>query len=85
MRVISRNSTLGLRLSRVRNLALMAAMLAASGLILAQAPRPDVASPPKLVLHDRWQIQSSCQVSEKGDAVSTSSFQPKNWYAAIVP
>jgi len=63
----------------------MAAMLAASGLILAQAPRPDVASPSKLVLHDRWQIQSSCQVSEKGDAVSTSSFQPKNWYAAIVP
>jgi exo-1,4-beta-D-glucosaminidase len=41
--------------------------------------------PAKLFLRKGWTIQSSAQITEKGDAISGSKFQPKNWYAASVP
>jgi exo-1,4-beta-D-glucosaminidase len=37
------------------------------------------------VLDGPWQIQSSCKVAEKGDAISRVSFQPQGWHAAAVP
>src|SRR5579859_7055610 len=39
----------------------------------------------KITLHNVWQIQSSCQVPEKGDVISTTSFEPHEWYPASVP
>jgi exo-1,4-beta-D-glucosaminidase len=43
-------------------------------------------SPPeKIFLRERWSIQSSAQVKEKGDVLSQTVFQPRNWYPAKVP
>src|SRR6185436_7260493 len=39
----------------------------------------------KLFLRKGWSIQSSAKVTEKGDAISQNTFQPKNWYPAVVP
>src|SRR5262249_40381645 len=39
----------------------------------------------KLFLHERWKIQSSAKVAEKGDVLSQLSFAPQNWYPASVP
>ncbi len=36
-------------------------------------------------LNDRWTIQSSAKVSEKGEAIASPSFQPKDWIKATVP
>ncbi len=36
-------------------------------------------------LQSGWQIQSSCKTPEKGDMISTASFQPREWYRASVP
>jgi exo-1,4-beta-D-glucosaminidase len=38
-----------------------------------------------VALKSGWQIQSSCKVAEKGDVISTTQFQPQDWYKAIVP
>jgi exo-1,4-beta-D-glucosaminidase len=39
----------------------------------------------KLSLNDGWTLQSSAKVSEKGEAIATPSFQPKDWVKATVP
>jgi exo-1,4-beta-D-glucosaminidase len=39
----------------------------------------------KLFLRERWQIQSSAKVVEKGDVISRASFEPRGWYPARVP
>ncbi len=39
----------------------------------------------KLVLKDDWYIQPSSEVSEKGETLSSTSFEPKHWYRATVP
>src|SRR5438477_1990601 len=53
-------------------------------LAMAQSKRQQL-SPGKIFLRDRWTIQSSAQVKEKGDALSQRVFQPRNWYPAKVP
>src|SRR5437660_7471655 len=53
-------------------------------LAMAQSKRQQL-SPEKIFLRDRWTIQSSAQVKEKGDMLSQRAFQPKNWYRARVP
>jgi len=53
-------------------------------LAMAQSKRQQL-SPEKIFLRDRWTIQSSAQVKEKGDALSQRVFQPRNWYPAKVP
>jgi exo-1,4-beta-D-glucosaminidase len=37
------------------------------------------------LLRDNWAIQSSKELREKGDIISTPSFQPEKWYPATVP
>jgi len=67
--------------------------LAAGGIILllslgAFADNPVQRRAPqasKLFLRKGWSIQSSAQVKEKGDAISTNGFQPRKWYPATVP
>src|ERR1044071_1891188 len=39
----------------------------------------------KQFLKSNWQLQSSAAVTDKGEVISTSAFQPKGWYAASVP
>jgi exo-1,4-beta-D-glucosaminidase len=59
-------------------------VLSFSSLISAQEasrPHPDSA----LSLRESWNLQSSCKVEAKGEAVSTLAFQPKDWYAVTVP
>src|SRR6266705_3197657 len=40
---------------------------------------------PKFSLNDGWALQSSAKVSEKGEAIASPSFQPKDWIKANVP
>jgi exo-1,4-beta-D-glucosaminidase len=39
----------------------------------------------KYSLNDGWALQSSTKVSEKGEAIASLSFQPKDWIKANVP
>ena len=40
---------------------------------------------PKFSLNEGSALQSSAKVSEKGDAIASPSFQPKDWIRANVP
>jgi exo-1,4-beta-D-glucosaminidase len=48
-------------------------------------PGPKPADAAKFSLNGRWALQSSTKVTEKGEAVSLPSFQPKDWIKANVP
>ena len=39
----------------------------------------------KTLLTDGWAIQSTDQVPESGEVISTAAFKPANWYSATVP
>ncbi len=39
----------------------------------------------KIVLRQGWAIQSSADVREAGDTVSTAGFEPRGWYPATLP
>src|SRR6266478_10138320 len=56
--------------------------LTESGMAQSQRRQPP---PGKIFLHERWTIQSSAQVAEKGDVLSQPVFQPRKWYPARVP
>ena len=57
--------------------------LSLSGLMFAQEmARPHSES---IALRDGWSMQSSGKVDEKGDALSTPAFHPKDWYEVSVP
>ena len=43
------------------------------------------AAAPKMLLRQGWSIQSSAEVRETGDTLSTSAFQPRGWYRATLP
>ena len=43
------------------------------------------ATPQRMELHEGWTLQSSCKVSQGGEALSTSAFKPLGWVAATVP
>ena len=36
-------------------------------------------------LHNGWQIQSSCQTTADGAAISAAGFDPKGWHTADIP
>ena len=57
----------------------MVVLVAVSGLLRAQE------SAPRLELAEGWAIQSAARVSEGGGVVSTTQFQPSNWYPTAVP
>jgi exo-1,4-beta-D-glucosaminidase len=69
-----------------RSALLCAMLLSFSGLIFSQdvkAGRPH--SDAIVSLRDGWSLQSSGKVDEKGEALSTPAFQPKDWYTVTVP
>src|ERR1700743_543131 len=39
----------------------------------------------RMILKDDWQMQSALKVTDKGDVVSQSKFQPQGWYKVSVP
>ena len=39
----------------------------------------------KLALSEHWSLQSSCKVDQKGEVLSTPTFQPRGWYDVSVP
>jgi len=41
--------------------------------------------PEKIILREHWTLQSSAQVKEKAEVLSTRAFQPDHWYPARVP
>lgn len=53
--------------------------------LMGQASAQQARELEKIALDKNWRIQSSCKVSEKGDAISIASFHPQGWYAATVP
>ena len=57
--------------------------LMACALLPAASASP--AAPTKLLLHQNWLIQSSCQAHVTGDQVSVPSFHPQGWHPAQVP
>ena len=62
---------------------LLIILLSLSGLVLPKAGR--IRSEANLPLREGWNLQSSCKVGEKGEILSTPSFQPKDWYTVTVP
>jgi exo-1,4-beta-D-glucosaminidase len=36
-------------------------------------------------LHDGWNLQSACKVTDTGEAISRAAFHPEGWYVASVP
>jgi exo-1,4-beta-D-glucosaminidase len=51
----------------------------------AQAPTGQARGGARIDLEKGWSIQSSAKVAAKGDEISTSKFQPRDWYASSVP
>lgn len=39
----------------------------------------------KITLKDNWQIQSSIRATENGSMISTTQYQPSDWYTTTVP
>jgi exo-1,4-beta-D-glucosaminidase len=68
-----------LRLAMQKNVTCAALMLAAffAPCMLGAAGR--------INLEKGWSIQSSAKVLEKGEAISTTKFQPRDWYPAAIP
>src|ERR1700744_3596935 len=46
---------------------------------------PPAAIAQKLVLKDGWEIQPSRDVPDKGETISTTAFQPRQWYRTSMP
>jgi exo-1,4-beta-D-glucosaminidase len=51
----------------------------------ASKPAAEAALPVKLVLRERWNLQSSAKVEAKGEIISTPAFVPKGWHDANIP
>ncbi|HEX3386161.1 MAG TPA: hypothetical protein VHS53_13270 [Mucilaginibacter sp.] len=39
----------------------------------------------RMILRDDWQMQSSLKVTDNGNAISQSKYQPQGWYKVSVP
>jgi exo-1,4-beta-D-glucosaminidase len=72
----------------LRNLFFVVPVVVFCGSILVHSQAPgsdDGKEARKITLQNGWQIQSSCKVQDKGDAISTPAFKPQEWYQASVP
>jgi exo-1,4-beta-D-glucosaminidase len=63
----------------------VATVFVVAGLTCAAAVPEGAAPPAKLVLSGGWFILPSTEVAEKGEALSSATFQPKHWYPAKMP
>jgi exo-1,4-beta-D-glucosaminidase len=69
----------------LRNFGVLIVAVFSNAYLVAQSPAEGASRANKIPVNARWQIQSSCKVTEKGEQISDVSFQPKGWYAATVP
>jgi exo-1,4-beta-D-glucosaminidase len=72
-----------MKVSKSRLLCLV--LLSFSGMIFSQDAKPARHTEGSLSLREGWALQSSGKVDEKGETLSSPSFQPKGWYAVTVP
>ncbi len=70
-----------MKTSRLPVLILVPIVLCTAGFAQAGSKSADS----KFSLNDGWALQSSARVSEKGEAIASPSFQPKDWIKAKVP
>jgi exo-1,4-beta-D-glucosaminidase len=70
-----------MKISRLLTLILVSIFLWTAGFAQTGSKSAD----PKFSLNDGWALQSSAKVSEKGEAIASPSFQPKDWIKANVP
>jgi exo-1,4-beta-D-glucosaminidase len=70
-----------MKISRLLILILVSIFLWTAGFAQTGSKSAD----PKFSLNDGWALQSSAKVSEKGEAIASPSFQPKDWIKANVP
>jgi exo-1,4-beta-D-glucosaminidase len=68
-----------------RSALMCAVLLSVSGLIFSQETKPGHPHSDTVPLREGWSLQSSGKVDEKGEALSTPAFQPKDWYTVTVP
>jgi exo-1,4-beta-D-glucosaminidase len=68
-----------------RSALMCAVLLSVSGLIFSQETKPGHPHSDTVSLREGWSLQSSGKVDEKGEALSTPAFQPKDWYTVTVP
>ena len=61
---------------------MMAVGLAPCCLEVAEGQTRPAGNSSRIELAKGWLIQSSAKVTEKGDVISSSSFQPREWYCA---
>jgi exo-1,4-beta-D-glucosaminidase len=62
-------------------LTLLALSVATSGSLAGAASGPES----RIGLKEGWAIQSSAQISDQGEAISTVGYAPKQWYSTTVP
>src|SRR5947208_16617701 len=62
-----------------RVLCIIAVSFASASAVSAQAQGG------RIHLDKGWAIQSSAKTPEKGEAISTASYKPRDWYATSVP
>ena len=70
-----------MKISRLLTLILVSILLWTAGFAQTGSKSAD----PKFSLNDGWALQSSAKVSEKGEAIASPSFQPKDWIKANLP
>jgi exo-1,4-beta-D-glucosaminidase len=70
-----------MKLFRLLALAVVPVLLSAASLAQSTFKSSDS----RVSLNDGWALQSSAKVSEKGEAIASPSFQPKDWIKATVP
>ncbi len=62
-------------------LALISILIVGPGRALAEVRQADS----RFLLHQNWEIQSSCEVKADGQAISQTTFHPVGWHHAEVP
>jgi exo-1,4-beta-D-glucosaminidase len=60
-------------------------VLLSSIFIFAQTQKIPVRASSAMPLADGWELQTSGKVGDSGEVISTTAYQPKNWYTVSVP
>ena len=64
---------------------LVAVHVFSNAAVLAETHETAAPEPATLRLADGWTLQSCGKVAETGEVISTSAYQPKEWYTVTVP
>jgi len=70
---------------RMRGLSCLMFMLAAPSLSAQVLRTTQLMPSSKMALKEGWTLQSSAKVDQKGETISTTQFEPNDWYSVTVP